>query len=475
MDYYGNAGVIWIGDVENKVSSSVGEIITTDEYYVILGLGLTGLSVVRYLKRKNIRFVVMDTRAEPPGLEALRSIDTSVPVYLGSFSVETEQLLLEAAAIVISPGVSRQQPEIKKALSLGVQVVGDVELFLRDNTKPVIGITGSNGKTTVTTLVGKIAESAAVKVCVAGNIGVPVLERLSDEYELYVLELSSFQLESISSGALNVACVLNISEDHMDRYNALAEYCLAKQRIFWGAKSVVYNLDDRLTQPPVADGVPRYGFAIGAHKEEGEKKYLLNSSTKSLEVDGRKVLSLEELKMMGLHNVANALAVLAICDAAALPRDLAIEQLKEFKGLPHRCEWVSDVGGVVFINDSKATNVGAAEAAIEGLKESFSSLVLIVGGEGKGADFRQFAQSINQFVSALVLIGRDAELIGQHVQSKVKKVSASTMDDAVKKAFSLSEKHGAVLLSPACASFDMFSGYEDRGNQFRVAVGGLVA
>ena len=441
---------------------------------MVLGLGLTGLSVARYLKRKNIRFVVVDSRIEPSGMEELALIDASVPCYFGSSLKESAALLNEASVIVISPGVPRQLAGVQAAVDAGVEVIGDIELFLRHNDKPVIGITGSNGKTTVTSLVGQMCKSAGIKVCVAGNIGLPVLDCIGEQYDLYVLELSSFQLESVDTGGLQVACILNISEDHMDRYNSLVDYSQAKQKIYRRAKSVVYNLGDKLTTPAEVNKDKVYTFSMAKRSHTG-KSYFYDTANKALLVDGVPVLLLTDLKMVGLHNVENALAALAICDAASIDQDAAIKVLREFKGLPHRCQWVANKNGVSFINDSKATNVGAAEAALEGLRDSYTSIVLIAGGDGKGADFKQFGQRIGKSISSVVLIGRDAKKIAAYISGDVKMVFANSMNEAVSLAYKLSEPRGAVLLSPACASFDMFTGFEDRGQQFCAAVEALVA
>jgi len=450
-------------------------LIATDEHYVIMGLGKTGLSVARYLSRRGVRFSVVDTRMQPPALNELKALDETIPVFLGDDMKSSETRCLNATAIVLSPGLSRTEPLIEKALENNIPVTTDIALFLKEVSCPVIGITGSNGKTTVTTLVGEVFKAAGKKVCVAGNIGLPALDALEADLDFAILELSSFQLESLIKPELAVACVLNLSEDHMDRYNSMADYCRAKQNIFRGAKSVVYNLDDKLTQPPVVNGVSRFGFGLEKHVEEGEKKYLYSASNKTLDVDGKEVLEAAALKMFGRHNIANALAVLAISDAAGIPREAVYSTLVTFPGLKHRCQWVAEKNGVTFINDSKATNVGAAVAALSGLADEFTMMVLIVGGEGKNADFSDLANAVNRWVSVLVLIGRDADFIANQVDTHITKLTASSMSDAVNKAYAHCKNNGVVLLSPACASFDMFSGFEDRGEQFIQAVEALVA
>lgn len=458
-------------------------LIATNTLTVILGLGVTGLSVARYLTKMNRLFVVVDTRPNPPAKTELLALSPDIKVYAGELTSEVSELLSSADEIVISPGLPRELPVVQEAIKAGVSVIGDIELFLRDAKAPVVGITGSNGKTTVTTLVGLAAECAGLNAPVAGNIGVPALDVLSDDAQLYILELSSFQLESITKGGLKVGCILNVSEDHMDRYPSLAAYCMAKQRIYWGANHVVYNLNDPLTQPPVAKDVSRSGFGLAQKAEKQESQYYWNRERSMLELENKKpstekltseeLFAVADLKIAGQHNIANALAVYAICDAAGIARSATMQALKKFTGLPHRCQWVAEVNDVTFINDSKATNVGAAVAAITGLRDSFASMTLIVGGDGKGADFESFGEVINENVSRLVLIGRDAEHISKHVGEHVEKIHAGSMTDAVNLASSVTPAGGVVLLSPACASFDMFSGYEQRGARFASAVGAL--
>lgn len=448
-------------------------LIATDKKIVIFGLGKTGVSVARYLVKSGRAFSIVDSRENPPGISELRKFAPDAHVIAGPLDKSLENYFSEAAEIIISPGLPRTLPVLQKAMANNVPLVGDIALFLREVKAPVIGITGSNGKTTVTTLMGKIAAQAGINVAVAGNIGLPALDALDATVELYVLELSSFQLESIASANLSVACVLNISEDHMDRYDSLSQYYMAKQRIFWGAKKVVYNLDDQLTQPPVVSGVGRYGFGLHSKAEDGEQKYLWDRRTKALVCNGNALLTSSELKMFGVHNIANALAVFALCDAAKISRDAVVAILREFTGLTHRCQWVAEHSGVTYINDSKATNVGAAIAAISGVAEEFKTITLIAGGDGKDADFCELANAINEHVTRLIYIGRDGPRIATLVDDAVEKKFASSMNEAVIFASQSSLCGNLVLLSPACASFDMFKGYEDRGEHFIRAVGAL--
>lgn len=451
----------------------MANLIATDNPIVVVGMGLTGLSVARYLANKGANFFLLDTRKDLPKstwqqVAELQAKCPSMKVANGSLDVE---LLTSAKQIVLSPGVPLATPEIQQAKAAGVEIIGDIDLFLAERKAPVVGITGSNGKSTVTTLVGLAAENAGMNVAVGGNIGVPVLDLLADtDVELYVLELSSFQLESVKRAQLDVACVLNVSPDHMDRYPSLAHYCQAKQRIYFGAKKIVYNLEDTLTIPPVMAGVERYGFSSKKAVEENEKHVLLNSDTNALSLNRQDVLSVADIKIAGAHNLKNALAALAICDAANIPLAGLKQALQEFEGLPHRCQWVANKNGVTYINDSKATNIGSAQAAIEGLAGQFKNIVLIAGGDGKGADFSSLGKVINQYVSAVVLIGVDAPKIQAVVDPQVMCVKAQTLNAAVKQAALLAKSGDLVLLSPACASLDMFANYEARGHEFALTV-----
>lgn len=442
-------------------------LITSDKKIAIVGLGITGMSVARYLSRCGMAFCAFDTRAEHPSFSEFRAAFPQNELYCGEIPVGALDHFYE---LVVSPGISIKEPYVDSAAKAGVSVIGDVELFLREASKPVVGITGSNGKTSVTTLMGLCAEAAGIDVAVGGNIGVPALDLLEQNADLYVLELSSFQLETTKKGGLTVACNLNLSPDHMDRYATYPHYVAAKQRIFFGAKNVVYNLLDPLTQPPVIDGVARRGFASKRVTEEGEQQFLFDRNSGQLLVAKTPVLHESELATKGLHNIENSLAVMAICDALNIPMEAVVRVLKEFKGLEHRCEYVASKNEIDFINDSKATNIGAAVAAINSFKKLGKKITLIAGGDGKGVCFDDFGKCVSRDVENLILIGRDAAVIGEAVSGSTNKVTVSTMKEAVEKAYSLADEHGVVLLSPACASFDMYSGYEQRGQDFKRCV-----
>ena len=445
-------------------------VIASNKYTLILGMGLTGQSCVRYLLSKGIRVVVCDSREAPPSLEAFKQEFPDVPVQTGPWD---ESALLGASEIVISPGLSRKTPAIKKAIAAGVPVIGDIELFARQVSKPVIAITGSNGKTTVTTLVGEMVRAAGLKVIVAGNIGTPVLDTLNNpntserEPDIYVLELSSFQLESLTS-LRPVACtVLNVSADHMDRYANLMEYALTKQRIAFGAKHVIANKQDPLTEVPMAEGARRSCFGLGQPdlKDFGVFDGHIYKGLKPL-------VAVEELKIVGEHNYLNAAAALALVDAAGIDLTAAISALKDFSGLPHRCQFVAEKNGVRFINDSKATNVGATVAAIRGLAADKPNLHIVLGGDGKGADFSPLVQALSGTTTSVALIGKDAPKLAEVLAStsNLNIGRCTDLAEAVQYLVGFAQPGDIVLLSPACASLDMFKNFEARGEAFREAV-----
>lgn len=445
-------------------------LISSNKYTVVIGLGVTGLSVVRYLLAQGVRVVACDSRENPPNLALVKQLFPELSIQLGPLEVE---FLCSAHEIIISPGLSRKEAVIKQAIDTGISVVGDVELFARAVKAPVVAITGSNGKTTVTTLVGEMAKAAGLNVVVAGNIGLPVLDTLNDAVDLYVLELSSFQLESTQSLKPVVATVLNVSADHMDRYDSFMEYALTKQRIAFGAKTIVVNKQDPLTEPPFADGVKRicFGAAQADLKDFGLYGGDLMKGFKPL-------IALADLKLVGLHNYTNAAAALALAEAANVPMDACLKALVEFRGLPHRCELVATVGGIDFINDSKATNVGATVAALEGFIGSAKNIHIILGGDGKGADFSRLIPALKSTAKTVILIGKDAPQLEQLISrglSELPIINESSLEQAVVSAFRGASAGDFILLSPACASLDMFSSFEQRGDVFSQAAKGLLA
>ena len=444
-------------------------VIVSDRRALIVGLGKTGLSCVRYLSGQGREIAVADSRLQPPGLDELKAGWPDVPVYLGEFD---EDLFAGFNELVVSPGISIAEPAIAGAAARGARIRGDIDLFADAADAPIIAITGSNGKTTVTTLVGEMARAAGRNVQVGGNIGTPALDLLDQGADLYVLELSSFQLETTEELGALAATVLNVSDDHMDRYPDKMAYFQAKQRIYRGCKNAIVNLDDALSTPMARDTLRFLCFGFNR----------VNPETFSTRDDDQgtwitwgldNLLLASELQLVGRHNISNVMAALALGHAAGLAMEPMLEVARSFRGLPHRCEFVRNLNGVDYINDSKGTNVGATVAAIESLVPDSGKVILIAGGDGKGADFQPLAEPVAACCRALVLIGRDAGKISEAVGVSVPQYRATSLQEAVSLARQAAEPGDRVLLSPACASFDMFQDYNDRGEQFRALVEGL--
>lgn len=444
-------------------------VIVSDRRTLVVGLGKTGLSCVRYLSEKGRDIAVADSRQNPPGLQELQTGWPDVPVYLGEFD---SAVFAGFNELVVSPGISIAEPAIAAAALKGASIRGDIDLFAEAADAPIIAITGSNGKTTVTTLVGEMAKAAGRKVQVGGNIGTPALDLLGQGADLYVLELSSFQLETTNELSAEVATVLNVSDDHMDRYPDKMAYFQAKQRIYRACKNAVVNLDDALSTPMARDTLRFVCFGFNR----------VNPETFSTRDDDQGIwitfgfdnlLLADELKLLGRHNISNVMAALALGQAGGLPMKPMLEVAKAFRGLPHRCEFVRNLNGVDYINDSKGTNVGATAAAIDSLVPEQGKVVLIAGGDGKGADFAPLAEPVARHCRAVVLIGRDASAIADILPEGVVVIKSESLAAAVSEARRQAESGDRVLLSPACASFDMFRDYNDRGDQFRALVEAL--
>ena len=436
---------------------------------LVLGLGETGHSALRWLENHGAILSVADSRKNPPNVDDLVHKMPQVDVYTGPFNAD---LLLKFQLIVISPGISLQEPAVQAAMNAGIPVIGDVELFAQHQpagTK-VIGITGANGKTTVTTLVGEMCKAAGLKVVVAGNIGLPVLDALTlPKPDIYVLELSSFQLETTHTLKLDVATLLNISEDHMDRYEDMEAYIAAKARIFEYAKVRVLNRDDRVSMRFNNKDAVTFGLNEAPNKDDFGVKTC--EGNLCLTSGQRKLTLAKELKIAGLHNVSNGLAALAICASIGLERTPVLSALKTFKGLPHRVEWVANIDEVDFYDDSKGTNVGATCAALAGLPQK---AVLIAGGDGKDQDFSPLAAAVIANARAVVVFGRDADKIeAVLLATNLPIYDAIDLREAVAIAHKVALPGDAVLLSPACASFDMFKNYIHRAEVFIDAVHAL--
>jgi UDP-N-acetylmuramoylalanine--D-glutamate ligase len=443
---------------------------------LVLGLGDTGWSMTRWLARHGARVRVADTRAEPPHARALRDALPGVELRTGRFERDT---FAGMEVIAVSPGINRREPPIAEAVARGLPVVGDVELFAQALAQhceasgehpSVLAITGSNGKCTVTAMAGDICKAGGLRTVVAGNIGLPVLDAWTEIEggaplpQAFVLELSSFQLESTQTLAATAATVLNVTEDHLDRYAGMADYAAAKARIFPHARVQVLNREDGWSMGMALRGRERVTFGLDAApggSDWGVRNDELMHGTAPL-------MSLDELPVAGLHNAANALAALALTEAAGVPTNAALDALRAFRGLPHRVEKVADIRGIVFYDDSKGTNVGSTVAALRGMRQP---VVLIAGGDGKGQDFSPLAPAVAERARAVVLIGRDASSIERAVAgSGVPLLHAATLPEAVDVAYRASRKGDAVLLSPACASYDMFRSYVHRAEAFVAAV-----
>ncbi len=430
---------------------------------LIVGLGKTGFSIARFLAAQGLRFAITDTRAAPPYLGEFRETFPDAAVFMGGFQAAA----FEAAThLIVSPGVSLQEPLIRSAVLRGLRVLGDLDLFACMARAPVLAITGANGKSTVTTLVGLMAEANGTRARVGGNLGTPMLDLLDEGAQIYVLELSSFQLESSHLLEPLAATVLNISPDHMDRYEGLDDYAQAKQRIFNGQGLMVLNRDDPRVAAMATVGREIVWFSLddpsadyGVRRMEGDEW---------VTCQGQPLLKTSEIKLRGRHNLANVLASLALADRAGFSREACLRALRSFAGLEHRAQWVGDFAGISWINDSKATNVGACIAALNGMEKP---VILIAGGDGKGADFRVLRDAVARKVKALVLMGRDAGLIEQAVGDLVKTVRVNAMRQAVEAAKGLAQAGDVVLLAPACASLDQFKDYQERGRVFAEEAG----
>ncbi len=431
----------------------------------MLGLGATGLSIARYLRRIDGDATFFDTRESPPGIGQLEEIWPDAEVLLGDAEIPDG-----IDRIIASPGIPDSHPLLKAAAKAKLEVVSDIELFAREANAPYVAVTGSNGKSTVTTLLYHMCVAAGRKVYAGGNLGKPALDLLDDdEPDLYVLELSSFQLQRTSELPADVAVLLNVAPDHLDWHASEAEYRDAKYRIYREAKAAVFNrADERATKEAAAcDRAISFGLDepeaghYGIRHEDGVH-YLACGNTLLIAVD--------DLAMFGVHNQSNALAALAAGDLLGLDMPAMLQVLVEFPGLPHRMQFIARVGAVDYINDSKATNVAAAVASINSVRGSF---VLIAGGDGKGGDFGELANAIDNRMRAAVLVGKDAEAIADAFDAMLPVSFADDMQDAVRKAARHAESDDTVLLAPACASLDQYPNYKARGDEFADAVKAL--
>ena len=442
--------------------------VATGSNAVVLGLGVTGLSCARHLAASGHSVCVMDTRAEPPALETLRTELPEVEVVTGGFD---EARALTADLLAVSPGIAADEPLLVRARSAGVDVAGDIELFARAATAPTAGITGTNGKSTVTSLLGAMLRAAGLDVAVGGNLGEPALDLLSAApRDGYVLELSSFQLDLVTRLPLACAAILNLSVDHLDRYGSMGAYAASKRRIYAHAGTAVYDADDGRIEPDADFAGRRVVLRSTTEPGPGEWGLLGRGADALLQGPDGPLMAAAELPVAGRHNAFNVLAAFAMADALGVAPDAARDAVAAYRPLPHRCVPVAEIDGVRWVDDSKATNVGACRAALEGLDDGARRLVLIAGGLGKGADFGELRDAVASRVHALVLIGRDAELIAHALGDLCHHEFAEDMAAAVRTARALARPGDTVLLAPACASFDQFTSYGARGDAFVAAV-----
>ena len=436
---------------------------TFDRRTLIVGLGATGVATARYLVARGVDVTVIDNRAVPPGLTELRASNPEVPLILES---EDPRVLDGVEQVVISPGLALDTPIAAQARARGIPIVGDIELFARSVVAPVLAVTGSNGKSTVVTLLDRMLSATGLDVAAGGNLGPPALELLEEPAELYILEVSSFQLETTESLAPQAAVVLNVAADHLDRHGTFEEYAAIKSKLLRMSETAIVNGDDPLVRematshpnviPYSLCDVPEGGYGVMDH---AGSRWFAN--------DDGPLMPVDDMRLAGAHNESNALAALAL--ASVLHRDIEpqLTALREFPGLPHRCQWVGKRDGVTFINDSKATNVAATVAALRGLD---GPIVLIAGGQGKGADLSPLGSAVSDRLLAAVVIGESAEQLESVFGGRCPIRRAGDMSAAVEMAAKLATSGSTVLLSPACASFDMFTDYVERGEAFIAAV-----
>ncbi len=436
-----------------------------DARVLVVGLGVTGVSVIKFLQQNKVEVAVIDSRDNPPGLAVVEQSYQDVAVFTSGFN----HSVFEAAThIIVSPGVSLDEKEIQAAAERGVPVFGDIDVFAVCVDAPVACITGSNGKSTVTTLLGEMARHAGFDVRLGGNLGTPALALLTEQVaDLYVLELSSFQLERTSQLRANVAAVLNVSADHMDRYSTITSYSDAKERVLYGDGVAILNrADDLVREMALATERKLTSFALDKPTAD-DYGVLMMDGESYLSKGDEEIIASAELKIKGTHNIQNALAAIAMADNLGIARTAQKQALRSFVGLAHRTQWVADINGVSWINDSKATNPGACLAALEGLP---APIILIAGGDGKGAGFALLSDAVASQVSLLVLMGRDASRLQEELNTTTPFVMADTIEQAVQLAAQAATEGDSVLLSPACASLDQFDNYQQRGERFSAAV-----
>ena len=443
-------------------------------FSLIVGMGATGYSIAKFLRARKMPYLVFDTRNDTGLARRFLDLNPETPVFFEEIPIE---IIKQVKQLVVSPGVDLAHPVFQHAHLEAKLITGDIALFLENRPAPVIGVTGSNGKSTVTTLIKLALEAAGKVVKAAGNIGLPALDLLSadkaEALDAVVLELSSFQLDLIQQPNLDVACLLNVSADHMDRYASFDDYIKSKHKIYRYAERIVYNENDHNTTPDFGQLMRAQGFGVASENtllEEHARGYWYDITDSHIKYHDRLVIHKDEIALKGKHNLENCLAVLTVLKQLGISEHFSLDVFREFRGLPHRCQFIGQLGGVDFINDSKATNVGSTVAAMKGFVSDYEKITLILGGQGKHADFSELAIEINQQACNVILIGDDASLINSFLDDAIHASFADSMEHAVDLAIDQTGKGELVLLSPACASFDMFRSFEHRGDAFIEAV-----
>lgn len=444
--------------------------IATDRFRLIIGLGETGWSVARYLDRAGVPFAIADTRAAPPYAAELRRKLPKITCSLGGVD---ERILQQADEIVLSPGISHNEDFVRKAKSWGKPIISDISLFRSAVSKPVIAISGSNGKSTVTSLLAAMAARQQLNVAAGGNLGTPVLDLIRSDIHAYVIELSSFQLEMTHQLKASVACLLNVTHDHQDRYAQFIDYYRAKQKVFEKCAAAVYNKEDRLTVPLF--GPAQGSLAVGLGPPDKDELGILSKKGEPYIAAGVDLLMpVKKIRLLGKHNLLNVMMALAVAQKAAWSLAECLIAAQEFQGLPHRCEWVSKIKGVDYINDSKATNPGAACTALDALSDDHAQVHIILGGASKQADFTDMRRSIEKHKAAAYLIGEEANRLDLSLGPQIRKEICKDLEDAVLRATRQARAGDLILLAPACASFDAYSGFAARGDHFKSLVHSLL-
>lgn len=439
--------------------------VNNDFYKIIVGLGVTGFSCAKFLAEKKEKFIVLDTRSEPPYLQQFKISFPNTPIFLGEFA--NEHLAL-AKEIILSPGLDNQLPFFQEARHQGIPIIGDIELFSRYVPGKVIGVTGSNGKSTVVSLLYEMLVKAGKKVKCGGNLGIPALDLLQGEpHDFYILELSSFQLELVENLELEVACILNLYANHLDRHHSLEEYAKAKQRIYRHAKNFVVNRDSHYSFPNLSSGLNQISFGLNT-PDKGQFGIIEDNQHIYLALGYEKLLNINELKILGYHNYANALTALAIGSVLNLNMSNMLEALKNFHGLKHRCQYITKRNNVAWYNDSKATNVAATRTAIRAIGQHHKPgrIILLLGGQDKGDNFALLEQELNEYVQLVIVFGQDADKISESLAAIIPIFRVNSLKELVETANAKAISGDAVLFSPACASFDMFKNFEHRGELF---------